>query len=174
MGLTLLRRPQARTSGFTLIELIIYIALAAIIVVTVLQVTLLILSAKGKTASESDVQQYLRTALQRMTIDTLNSQRVTGADTGILSLATPTGTTTFYLANGVIYRKEGANLALAITPANLRVQTLQFSNLSNGAAAQTISIAISVTDPAAPPGGNSLTAQTSVTLRSCQATNSCP
>ncbi len=162
----------ALRKGFTLLELIVYVALASVIVITILQVTLLVLSAKDKTSSQSDVQQYLRLALQRMTTEMLNAQQMTAADNGVLSLTTPTGSTTFYLANGVIYRKESSGTALAITPPNLKVQTLQFSNLSNGTASQTVNITVSITDPAAPPG-NTLTVQTSVTLRSCQATNSC-
>lgn len=167
----------SKRQGFTLIELVIYIALTSIVVVALLKIMLAVIGAQEKTEVTSHVQQELRMTMDRMTYTTRNAVSVnTGASIfsasgGKLSLAMSDSSldpTLFFLSGNSIYVSEaGANTG-AITSGKVLVDELQFINLTATGASPTIKIEVHGTDAVAGDDKtyeNEMGISTSVTLR---------
>ncbi len=164
-------------SGFTLIELTIYIALTAIVVVALLKIMLTVIGSQEKTEMTSHVQQELRMTMDRMTYTARNAVSVNtgssifGASGGTLSLAmsgSSINPTVFFLSGSSIYSAEAGTNTGALTSSKILVDELQFTNLTATGASATVKIEVHGTDVVA--GGDKtyedeMGISTSVTLR---------
>jgi len=126
-----------RKSAFTLIELTLYITLAAVVLFGSSTMMSLIFEARTKDMVVNEVEQQGDAVLQIITQSVRNATAVnsptpeTSADT--LTLDTLVGTnnpTIFNLAGGAIFMKEGAADAVALTNSRVAVTALDFQNLA--------------------------------------------
>ncbi|MDD4628778.1 MAG: prepilin-type N-terminal cleavage/methylation domain-containing protein [Candidatus Peribacteraceae bacterium] len=169
-------RPGLRR-GFTLIELIIYIAISAIVVVTLLNVMITVLGVREKTTVRAEVQQNLRYAMDRINATAhdaigLNTGASTfGSASGVLSFAMTGSTlnpTIFSLSGAQIYIKQGASSAAAITAPGVLVDQFLLTNLSAAGTPATVKVRIHATDAIAGTQAmqtTAMTLETSLTLR---------
>ena len=123
--------------GQTLVELLLYVGIAA----TVLTISSLfvntLLEARTKAATIAEVDTQGSLALQRILQSVRNAEGVTTPSTGatgeILVLDVVTGAddpTQFALQSGVLEITEGASAAVALTNSKVVVSNLVFENLS--------------------------------------------
>lgn len=95
--------------GFSLLEVIIYIAITIMIVTVLAETVIVMLRVRERNLVEREVQQNLRFAVSRLERAITQATAVTGsypADT--LTLTIGGDTTTFQIAGGILQIKEGA------------------------------------------------------------------
>lgn len=127
--------PRPPRNGFSLLEIVIYIALLAIIVVFLTQSVLSLTAAYRKAQAERDVLAAGRAAMETISREVQHAKLVyqptsiLGATLGQLSLETPLDPMSgesaayadFYVDNGRLYEKrEGAD-ALPLTPESVSI-----------------------------------------------------
>ncbi|MEK7137137.1 MAG: prepilin-type N-terminal cleavage/methylation domain-containing protein [Patescibacteria group bacterium] len=163
--------------GFTMIELILYVALTAIIVVALTRVLLTIIGTRERIESVSVVQQEARFAFNRIITETLRSKAIlTGAtlfdlqqgSLGLLSSGSgATHTTIFSLSGSTIYVAAGGGDALPLTSSRTNVTELFFHSLSSEHPPRTISIRLHAMDAIEKEGQkmDEVTFETTVSLR---------
>lgn len=128
--------------GFTLIEILIYIAIIGGVVATFVSFALQITNSRNKTYAVQEVQANIRTALGIVTqkirsANSINtSTSIFDVDPGYLSLAMTSSTlnpTIFGLNqdNGVLEMKEGTSASSTITADEVNITNLQFTNLTD-------------------------------------------
>ena len=124
-------------AGFTLIEIIIYIAVFATILVSLTGFLWLIVFGNIKETSYQEVQQNGRFALTKMTQEIkkaigINNPLPGGSDNILsLTMADPNlNPTIFDLLDGKLRITQGTNLPIELTSDQVRVSSLQFANLS--------------------------------------------
>lgn len=124
--------------GFSLIELLVYIAITVGIGVIVIQSVITLVQSFNSLRVSEDIHRSAITVLERTTrevrdtvsVDTVNS--VFNTHPGILVLNTldesenPV-TTTIYVQNGSVYIQEGAAPPSALTPEKVTVTELSFA-----------------------------------------------
>ena len=122
--------------GFTLIELIIYIAIIGIIVSGFISYFLSVGGIRNKNYSVSTVQSNGRNAMQIMERKIHEAQSVSvpssGASSTVLVLISSGGnaSTTFSILNGVLFMKETGVATTTITDNKITISNLTFTNLS--------------------------------------------
>lgn len=124
-------------SGFSLLELLLYVATSSIILLatSIFLSTLLESRIKNQTIAEVEQQGVQVMQIITQTIrnaDTINSPSI-GASSASLSLNTVLATTTptvFDLSGGVVRVKEGTGAVVALTNQRVSVTNLSFSNFS--------------------------------------------
>lgn len=126
-------RPRVR--GFTLVELLLYVALTGILLTSVSLTYYVVLRSRVKGETVSDVESVGRMALERMGSAIRNANAITSPTTGstqaTLTLSVPDSAknpTVFSLSSGVLMIQEGAGAAVALTPARITVGSLTFAN----------------------------------------------
>lgn len=147
----LLQATKKLRSGFTLVEMLLYIGIASIILVIALQTMIRVLETRKRSTASAEVQQSLRITTNRIIDTSLNAtginvgSSVFGSTNGTLSFSMNDSTvnpTIFTLSNSAIYVTTGAQAPLPITSPAIKVDTLLFTNLtpSNGVPAVRIEI----------------------------------
>lgn len=133
----------------SLIEILLYFVLAAILLMAFLTFSIQIGDLYGETANYYEVEYTTSFVHEHLEATLLEATGVDGATTvtgvagGSLGLtvtdvlATPTQ---FYLASGVLYLKEGASAALALTPDTISVDSFQVTVLESSIGGQQIQI----------------------------------
>lgn len=138
-------------SGFTLLEMLLYIGIASFVLVTALQTMIRILETRQVSVAATEVQQSLRIVTNRIIDTSLNAtginvgSSVFGSETGSLSFSmtdSAKNPTVFSLSNHAVTLKEGAAAAVPMTSPDVMVQRLRFTNLTpaGGVAAVRIEI----------------------------------
>jgi type II secretory pathway pseudopilin PulG len=131
--------------AFTLIELLLYIGLLAIVITAVTGFTVDVISTRTKTHVIVEVEQNARFSLLRIlrsirqATDVNNGGSTFNNDNGVLALAqsaTSTDPAIFDLSAGAIRLKEGSGTATPLTTAEVTVTKLRFSkdNVNGGKA----------------------------------------
>ena len=145
-------KSSASQSGFSLIELLLYVSIASImlLVTSLFLSTLLQSRIKNQTVAEVD-QQGLQ-VMQIIAQTARNSEAITsptiGASTSSLTLDVITvanDPTVFDLASGAFQMKEGAVTAVSLTNSRVIVSSLTFQNLSRAGTPGTIRIRFTLT-----------------------------
>ncbi len=121
----------------SIIETMLYVALLAIIMGILMTFLVNILRREAKVATIMEVNQNARFALEKMDATIRNSKDATsptdGGGTGStlsLTMANPAiSPTVFELTGGVLTMKQGADAAVPITSASVKVTNLTFTNL---------------------------------------------
>lgn len=143
--------------GFTLVEMVIYIAILSIIVVLVTSSILVMSKSLSSIQTSRKINNFAETSLERIvreirfadSVDTLNS--TFGVSPGVLKLNTidPTseiqGTVEFYLSGLDLMIKEGNNPPEDITPSSLSITDLIFYNIVIPDVSESIKVEVEVT-----------------------------
>lgn len=120
---------RKNNSGFTLIEVIVYLAIVSVFLVAVVGFGDRIISAYTKAKNIQDVQQGARFSLERLAQDMRSSQSVDFTD-GVLHLAG--ADIDYQVEGGQLTRKAGpTGSATAITSSDIEVQNFTVSALEN-------------------------------------------
>lgn len=124
-------------SGFTLVELLLYVAISSIVllVASLFMATLLESQVKNQTIAEVNQQgiQVMQNITQTVRNSNVISTPATGASNTSLSINTSLSSTTptiFDLSGGVIRVKEGVNTVIPLTNNKVIASNLTFFNLS--------------------------------------------
>lgn len=133
------RRFGKRLAGFSLLELIIYIAFVSILSAVYINYVFDVAGSSQKSRVRQEVQQNGRFAMERIlqeirAADGVNVGSSTfGSHPGVLSLATPvpaTNPTVFDVSGGVLRVTQGAGSPVLLTSDGFVVSNLVFENLS--------------------------------------------
>ena len=142
----------SRQSGFTLLELILYLGITSILVVSVSFFFISLLQARVKFQTISEVEQQGEQVMQQITQTVRNSSSITspatGATTAALTVVVPTGSlspSVFDLSGGVIRITEGAGAAQPLTTTAVTVSGLSFQNLTRPTTQGVVRISFTLT-----------------------------
>lgn len=129
--------PGKARSGFTLVELVLYLAIAAVVLSVTSATFVLVLESRTKDETIAVVDQEGTQAMQMMTRAARSAQTVSpgspGATSSMLTLTLATSSrnpTVFNLATGTIRISEAAGPFVPITSNRVFVSSLLFQNLS--------------------------------------------
>ena len=140
----------ASTKGFTLVELLLYVSVAAVILLAVVQLMSLLLESRIKNQAIAEVEQQGTQLLQLITQRIRNARVITapaiGATTLVLSLTTDnvsTNPTVFDMVNGRMRISEAGNL-LEISSPWLEVSDISFSNATQAGTPGTVRVEFTI------------------------------
>lgn len=126
-----------KQKGFSLIELLLYISMTAIVVLVISGLLYTILQSKVKNQTIAEVEQQGALAVQIISQTIRNSQSIntptSGSSGNSLSLAQVSASvnpTVFDLSNGSLRITEGTGSAVSLTNSRVSVSGLTFQNLS--------------------------------------------
>ena len=129
------KQKNKNKKGFSLFELLIYIAILSIIVVVISNILISLSNSNAQSQARSEVNSSIRFAGELLRQDLKNASSVS-----IPSLGTPSstltlvrnGTTIVYdTSSGFLRRKEGAASAINITNSNVVVGIPVFTRIEN-------------------------------------------
>jgi type II secretory pathway pseudopilin PulG len=138
-----------KEKGFSLVEILIYIALIGGTMLTFFSFVNTISNSRNKVYAQEEVQANARMVMTtfRQIIKKANNLNVASSTfdvhPGILSLEmddSNVNPTIFLLEDGVLYLKEGNSTSVAITGENIRISNLVFNNLSGSSQKENIKI----------------------------------
>lgn len=140
-----------RQSGFTLLELLLYLGISSIIILATSALVQVIFEARIKAQTVTEVEQQGQQAMQMMTQTLRNATGITspaaGASAVSLTATVPTGSlspTVMDLSGGQIRIKEGTGAATPITNSKVTVSGLTFKDLGPSTAASSVQIKFTV------------------------------
>jgi prepilin-type N-terminal cleavage/methylation domain-containing protein len=131
--------------GFTLIEVLLYISLVGVIVLSMSAFVYAMRQSQNKTNTITEVEQQGVQVMQTITQTVRNAISITTPTTGTsgatltLSVNGPT-TNTFDLSSGVMRITQGASPAVSLTNSRVTASALTFSNLSTTGSYGTVKI----------------------------------
>jgi Tfp pilus assembly protein PilW len=138
-------------SGFTIIELLLYVAISSIILLVSSLFFLTLLEARTKNQVIAEVEQQGIQIMQIITqtirnADTINSPTIgtSGASLSVNTTISSTTPSVFDLSSGVIRIKEGTNAVINLSNSKVVVSNLSFSNLSRASTPGVIKISFTI------------------------------
>lgn len=141
-----------KKSGFTLVELLLYIGLAATLLLSISVFLSISLQSQAKNQTIAEVEQEGQRVLQLITQTIRNASSTNfparGNSSSSLSLTTPTPSknpTIFNLVSSTIFVTESSNPSASLTSSRLTVSNLQFDNLSRINTREIIRISFTLT-----------------------------
>lgn len=142
---------KLKNSGFTLVELLLYVGLLSIVMFSAAVFLSLLLQSRTKNQVITEVEQQGVLAMQRMMQVVRNSTLINtpavGASGSALSVNLPQAAlspTVFALSGGAITMTEGAGAAVSLTNNLVSVTGLTFSNLSRASTPGTVRIQFTI------------------------------
>lgn len=128
---------HAPRPAFTLIELLLYIALSATTIIAAFHFMLTLSATRTEEGGRIILQQQLRLAADSITLSVRHAQQIDvsssvfGTASGILALAMSGSMhpTVFSLSGGSVYAREGAQVG-RITSRDLHIEELRFTLLT--------------------------------------------
>lgn len=140
-----------RQSGFTLLELLLYLGISSIIILATSALVQVIFEARIKAQTVTEVEQQGQQAMQLMTQILRNGNGLTtpasGASSASLTATVPTGTlspTVMDLSGGQIRIKEGTGAATPITNSKVSVTGLTFKDLGPSTSTSSVQIKFTI------------------------------
>lgn len=146
-------RISHKKKGFTLIELILYIAIASMIMVGITTFSINIIFTSEKSEIRQEVQQNAIFAMQKMMQEIRESNDLNigtstfGSSPGVLSLSRNNGAedpTVLNVSNGSLQISRGATGPFDLISNNIEVTNLIFTNLSFGGRTTIIKIELTL------------------------------
>lgn len=138
-------RSKIHEKGFSILELIIYIAIFAVISTVAVDMTLSLNTGWTKSKVESEVQQNLRFAMETIAQNIQRANAVTvppvSASGSSLMLTSDGQTIQFFLTGTTLQKQVGASPAENITSDKVKVTYLNFRTLQNTAASNATIVA---------------------------------
>ncbi|KKS19830.1 MAG: hypothetical protein UU77_C0037G0008 [candidate division WWE3 bacterium GW2011_GWC1_41_7] len=145
--ISLNRKVNKRTAGFTMVELILYVATLALLLSSIFSVYQLYLRSQIKNNVIQEVEQQGAQVMQVLTQTIRNSENVNSpnaensSDTLSLNVVdTAKDPTVISVSDGTIYIKEGTEAPVALTSPKINAGSVMFSNLSTGSEYSVITI----------------------------------
>lgn len=135
---------KKNATGFTLVELILVIAIFSIIIASITSFFVLVIRGKGKSVTRVEAQEQARIAMNRMTYEIKRSTSASSSSKFDVNIAT-TSTSTFILvssvsarnptvfnvSNGILYMKYGTSASVALTSKDVSISNLMFSKYAS-------------------------------------------
>lgn len=113
--------------GFTLVELLVSIAIFSIVLIVVLGSIITIIDTNRKARSLTVVMNDLNLVLESMTRTIKTGTELSG-DIDSVSVTNQSGdSVTYYVENGSIFRQVGGDSGIAITSSELNIQNAEFN-----------------------------------------------
>lgn len=139
--------------AFTLIEVIIYIALSSVVIVSIMTFSIHMIYTGEKTIIRHEAEQNAYFVLQRI-IDEIRSAKDLninssdfGNNPGVLSLSkkdAEKNPTVFNVSDSIIRIQQGSKSPLPLLPDNIQITNLVFTNLSIANKTKTIRIQLTL------------------------------
>lgn len=132
--------------GFTLIEVLIYIAILAVMLLNIVELTSGIFDLRGRTRASLTLEENLRFALNRIVARVSDADDITAPASGTSSTLTldmalaAEDPTTITLSNGAVELTEGTGTPTPLTSDEVEITTLSFTRLSGTPAGVRIDI----------------------------------
>jgi type II secretory pathway pseudopilin PulG len=140
-----------KTSGFTLVESLIYFAILGILLVAIGSILFHVILGKIKAETIQEVSQNARIVTERIADSVRNAQSIStpssGQTTTSLSLtmtAASKNPTVFDVSSGRLRIKEGSSAAQNITGEDVTVSSISFTNVSYANTPGTVRIALTL------------------------------
>lgn len=131
--------------GFTLVEMILYVALCSLLLVSISTLLSSLLSARVRSQAINEVNQQGFQVMHLMTSTIRNGRSIQtpsiGATSSLLSvtvvnsIASPT---IFNIASGTLRIQEGSGVSVALTNSRVSASALQFQNVSSASTTEKI------------------------------------
>lgn len=138
--------------GFTLVELLLYFGLAAIMILVIATFFGTMLGARVQNQVIAEVEQQGVAVLQRVTQTIRNADSITSPTIGVSAASltldmvpVAVDPTVFDISSGVIRITEGAGSAVALTNSRVTASALTFQNLSQASTPGTVRIQFTLT-----------------------------
>ena len=136
--------------GVSLLEILLYISLSSIILLTTTMFLMSVLGARAKNQTIATVDQGGSQAMSIITQTLRNATAINSPTQGntASTLSVNTGTndpTVFTLSNKVITMQQGSGSPIALTSNLVTISNLTFTNLSGSSTPGNISISFTVT-----------------------------
>jgi len=124
-----------RCRGFSLLELLIYIAILSGLMIVISNMFISFSKGSGQTSARNEVDTSIRFATELLRQDLKNASSVStpslGTPSSTLTL-TRSGVTIIYdVSSGILRRKEGANSPVNVTNSTVLVGTPTFTRIEN-------------------------------------------
>lgn len=139
------------TAGYTLIELLLYISLAGLLLVTLTVFFGMSVDARIKTQTVTEVNQQGSAAMEYIQQTVRNATSITspaaGASAASITVVVPTASlspTIFNLSGTVLQVKEGSAAAISLTNDNIAITNLTFTNLTRSGTPGAVRISFTV------------------------------
>lgn len=147
-------RQSSRKKGFTLVEVIIYVGLLAMVLVAVVNMFVLMGTSYNFLKLSRHMQTSATTAVDRMVRDIRNAQSINiaqstlGTSPGVLTLNTTTAADTpqtlqFYVSSGILRVKQDGGDIGPVTLPDVTISSLIFRQISTGVS-QAVKIELSL------------------------------
>jgi type II secretory pathway pseudopilin PulG len=140
------------TRGFTLIELLLYVGIASLVMLTITTFLMLIVNARVKNQTLTEVEQQGVYAMETITQLVRNSidvrSPVPGASDSALTLVmadVAVDPTSVALTSGALELTEGSGSAVALTNGRITISNLTFTNLSRDDDLDSIQVEFTIT-----------------------------
>lgn len=147
--------------GFTLVELVLYVSICSILLLTISSFLPFLLDARIRSQSITEVNQQGFQVMSLITQTIRNGRSIQSPGIGVSSstLSITTGNavlnpTIFDVSSTTVRIKEGSKSAVHLTNSRIRVSGLTFQNVSSGSSTEKI-IRISFTIDSINQGGRS-------------------
>lgn len=140
-----------KAAGYTLIELLLYITLAGMLLVSLTMFFGMSVDARVKTQSVTEVNQQGASAMEYIQQTVRNASSISApaaaASASSLTVVVPTASlspTIFSLNGTVLQVKEGAAAAIALTNDDVQISNLTFTNLTRSGTHGVVRISFTV------------------------------
>ena len=140
-----------KTAGYTLIELLLYITLAGMLLVSLTMFFGMSVDARVKTQSVTEVNQQGASAMEYIQQTVRNASSISApaaaASASSLTVVVPTASlspTIFSLNGTVLQVKEGTAAAIALTNDDVQITNLTFTNLTRSGTDGVVRISFTV------------------------------
>lgn len=139
---------QRSSHGYTLIELLLYIAISSSILLALAGFFGMSISARVKNQSIAEVNQQGSFLLETIATAVRNSTAITapavGGSAGMLSITTTANPATFSVTDGTLNITEGTAAPVALSSSQVQVSDLIFKNLSRAATPGLVQVSFTV------------------------------
>jgi prepilin-type N-terminal cleavage/methylation domain-containing protein len=137
--------------GFTLLELILYIGILAIVMVVIVNIFVALSKGNGNVEARTDVDSNLRYALEKINQDVRAASSVTtpasaGATSSTLVMTVSGSTITYDVSSGQLRRQVNAGTPVTITPTTVTVAAPTFTRLHNTNTVLSVTVVTIVSD----------------------------
>lgn len=133
-----MKRKHFSLQGFTLVEMLLYVTISSVILLSLSLFLSLILSSRIKNQSIADVNQQGLQVMQLITQTVRNGKSISFPSVGATSTSLSVDVvdplrnpTVFDIANGVMRIQEGSNQPIPLTNSHVTVTSLIFQNISS-------------------------------------------
>ena len=136
LKLKILNLKLLNSKGFTLLELLIYIAILAIITLVIANAFIMLNRSRGQVEAKNEVSSNLRFALEKTRREVVTATNlITPADkntsSSSLALAAGGDTIRYFASSSQLFRQVNANAPERITGSNVKIDSINFKRLEN-------------------------------------------